>query len=171
MKTQTLFACEKCGFESKDETEVAACEAVEIQRSPVQIGDIVIVRSNGYGWWRDKNGNMRRDDEIDTEWFHIERGDPNSRNHLTRAQLGFPKFVVVGKAMYSDPVVGGNGYGPGWRHRECALLYSPKHANFKTGTAYVWIPPDYGVRKLGEVSPEDLAIYQAAVNGRKANLI
>lgn len=121
MKTTTIYECDICHRQSGDRAEVEQCEAIGLIPAEAEIGDIISI-SQGYGGWHS--------DKMD--WFHSEPGDPQSRNHLERKRIGYPKAIVMAKVPYgqlSSMGVGSSG------HREMLIIYSPKWAN---GPSELW---------------------------------
>jgi hypothetical protein len=158
MKVIVHYECDVCGATYDKAEDALACQATPVERLGLAPGEIVTA-GQAYGWWKDGNGATTRDNP-DQSWFHVERGDPEARSHLVRAQLGFPKFVVLAVAPYSQVAARS---GP-WAHKEVALIYSPGWANGPE-TLYAWAPSVK--HRLGMVTPEELAAYQAAVQGQR----
>ena len=146
MKTITSYQCETCGFVSDDRALVERCEAQKPKPITLAIGDVVHLNDSGFGWWSE-----------DREWFLESPGDRNSSSHLERARLGYPLYVIVDIVPYSA-VTGRKG-----EHFEAAILYSPRHANFKAGERVCWTTPSghYSMSRVRSVSGDELAKYQA----------
>jgi hypothetical protein len=148
MKIDTFYICEKCGLKSRDENEIASCEAIPMRPSPVAIGDVVISTSGGYGWWKD-----------DESWFHFftdeekKEREPNFGHHCG---IGNPTFVVVDIRPYGE--LGSNVHGK-YAHRMVPILYSPSHANRgERRIAFGWTGEH--IKTIGKVAPAELAKFQ-----------
>lgn len=145
MKQKTIYTCEVCGYSRSDRTAVEQCEATPIKKLGVEIGDIVIA-GHSYGWWSDAPDFQK--------WFHEERGDPNSKSHLERAKLGYPKFVVLKVVPCSLVNRGIHGT---VAHSEVAILYSPFHANTIYENKALESESGF-VRKVGAVTDKEFAM-------------
>lgn len=145
MKATTTYECEVCGLQSKDQAEVARCEAVPVKPLGFKLGDVV-TSGTPYGWWHA--------DKMD--WFLEERGDQASRSHLERAKKGWPLFIVLAIVPWRDTdsqIMGG------YAHSESAILYSPKYANRVEGSTFL----EFGtpLQKVREVTQEEFAALHA----------
>ena len=169
MKTITFYDCEICGGRYPDEAAARACEAVPVRRIGLEPGEIVTA-GHAYGWWKNAKGETVFRGDPQVPWFLYEPGDPDSRNHLERAKLGYPKFVVLEIVPYSQV---SSSSGGAYSHQEAALVYCPAWENGPP-TLYAWLPATghHKVRRqLGRVSDSDLASYREAVKGQAPVLV
>ena len=164
MRHHHLYQCEICGFLSGDRESVERCEATESPMPSVKPGDVVRAGSK-YGWW-----------SAEESWFlPVEGAEPGSGAN-GHGRPGYPLFLVLDIVRASDHRVACSvAPGPS-SHRWVVVLYSPAHANRKSGDALCWTSEGshytpVKVREVKLAELERLRIRSGFGSQRKANLL